>query len=81
MAAYKNRATITLEIEDGRVTRVQINGEDAAEADEKLRESLFQSENGPRYLGTILYSADAATGMCCAWVHQNCRLVYRCWPC
>ena len=86
MAEYRNRATITLEIEDGRVTRVQINGEDALEADEKLIESLFQSENGPRYLSTILYStapatANPATGTCCAWVYQNGRQVYKCWSC
>ena len=68
---------VTLEIQNGRIERVLIDGEEPHELSPEGREDLFASENGPRYVGTILYSVDPVTHMARICVHRNCVLVCR----
>jgi hypothetical protein len=65
---------VTLEILDGNLITVKIDGEIACEVDEKTREEIF-AEGGPQYLGTILYHVDPVTKMARICVHKRCRLV------
>jgi hypothetical protein len=68
---------VTLEIENGRVTRVLIDGEEPHELAQESRDAIFASENGPRYVSTILYHVDPVTSRAMICVHKNCVLVCR----
>jgi hypothetical protein len=63
------RQTVTLEIVNGVVDRVLINGHEGHEVDASTRDQFFAQ--GPQYVSTVLYNA-ADRGIC---VHRRCVLV------
>lgn len=65
---------VTLEIENGTLTSVKIDGEEACEVDDKTREQMF-SADGPHYLGTVLYHVDPVKQLARICVHKRCKLV------
>jgi hypothetical protein len=75
---------LDLTVKGGQLIKVIVDGEDVTnkqELNESEKDAIFASENGARYVGTILYHVNATTGTCCVIVHRNCRAVCKIVPC
>ena len=75
--AESRTSLVTLEIVDGKLTNVLIDGVEPDIVDQKTRDEIFASPNGPRYVSTIMYAVHPGTQASCIWVHKNCVLVCR----